>query len=248
MMCLMRSGRSLLEWTALFLLFQVLAAAMPLGAQQSPAGGTTGADAIGGAGSLQLLLARETAGINGRVEILVGDLDPRISLAACSKIEPFLPKGTRAWGKINVGVRCREGAGWTAFIPVTVRVLGSALVARKSLMFGAVPAENDVELVEAELSRDAGVPVSHLDQVEGKMLARAVFSGQILRQEYFRLPPAVAQGDQVKIVASGPGFSISVDGEALSHAQSGQNVRVKTDSGRIVSGIARAGRVVEMRF
>jgi flagella basal body P-ring formation protein FlgA len=233
---------------ALVLLLQVPAGAMLLAAEEAVAGETAAGDAIGAAGNLQLLLARETAGIDGRVEISVGALDPRISLATCSNIEPFLPKGTRAWGKINVGIRCREGAGWTAFIPVTVRVFGSALAARKTLMSGVVPADNDVELVETEVSREAGVPVADLGQLAGKTLARAVFAGQILRQEYFRFPPAVMQGDQVKVVASGPGFSISADGEALSHALNGQNVRVKTDSGRIVSGIARTGRVVEMHF
>ena len=232
-------------WRWLILLAQVFLVVLP--AAQEPAGSRAPVAGTA-AGTLQLLLAQETAGINGRVEVVVGELDPRISLAACSRIEPFLPKGTRAWGKISVGMRCREGATWTVFVPVTVRVFGSALTARKSLMFGTVPAENDVELVETELSREAGIPVADLAQVDGKTLARAVFPGQILRQEYFRAPPAIAQGDQVKIVASGPGFSISVDGEALSHAQNGQNVRVKTDSGRVVSGVARTGRIVELHF
>lgn len=237
--------RCRVAWCWLVWLVQTFMLASSVAAEPIASGQDARASA---AGTLQLLLAQETAGINGRVEIVVGELDPRISLAACSRMEPFLPKGVRAWGKVNVGIRCREGATWTVFIPVTVRVFGTALVARKTLMFGTLPAENDIEPAEAELSREAGTPVADLAQVEGKTLARSVFAGQILRQEYFRSPPAVAQGDQVKIVASGPGFSISVDGEALSHAQTGQNVRVKTDSGRVVSGIARSGRIVELHF
>jgi flagellar basal body P-ring formation protein FlgA len=209
---------------------------------------TTIAAQPGSADSIQMLLERETAGVQGRVEIVVGQLDTRTTLAACEKIEMFLPPGTRAWGRINVGMRCREGAGWTVFVPVTVKVFGLALTAKKSLMFGSTPADSDVELRESELSREAGTPVSDLRQIEGRILARAVLPGQILRTEHFRVAPAISQGDQVKLVASGLGFSISADGEALAHASLGQNIRVKTETGRIVSGTARAGRVVELRF
>jgi flagella basal body P-ring formation protein FlgA len=90
--------------------------------------------------------------------------------------------------------------------------------------------------------------VSDLKQVDGRMLARSLFPGQILRLEHFRAAPAISQGDQVKLVAKGPGFTISADGEALAHALDGQSVRVRTETGRIVSGTARPGRVVELRF
>jgi flagella basal body P-ring formation protein FlgA len=198
--------------------------------------------------SVHMLLERETAGIQGRAEIVVGQLDPRLTLAPCSRIEPFLPVGTRAWGRINVGMRCREGAAWTVFLPVTVSVFGTALTARKALMFGATLADNDVEAVEGELSREPGTPVSDLKQIEGRVLARALFPGQILRVEHFRAAPVIAQGDQVRLVANGPGFTISADGEALAQALEGQSVRVKAETGRIVSGIARPGRIVELRY
>jgi len=198
--------------------------------------------------SIEVLLQRESAGISGRVEIVVGQLDPRLTLAPCSRIEPFLPAGTRAWGRINVGMRCREGANWTVFMPVNVKVFGRALTPKKTLMYGAVLADNDVvESLETELSKEPGVPVSDLIQIDGLLLTRAMYPGQILRMEYFRAAPAISQGDQVKLVATGTGFTISADGEALAHALNGQSVRVRTETGRIVSGIARPGRVVELR-
>jgi flagellar basal body P-ring formation protein FlgA len=199
-------------------------------------------------GGIQMLLERETSGIQGRVEISVGQLDARVVLAPCEKIEPFLPAGTRVWGRINVGMRCLEGARWSVLLPVTVKVFGIALTAKKNLMFGSIPADNDVEPRESELSREPGIPVTDLKQIEGRLLARALFPGQILRMEHFRMAPAIAQGDQVKLVATGQGFTISVDGEALAHALDGQNVRVKTDAGRIVSGVARTGRIVELKY
>jgi flagella basal body P-ring formation protein FlgA len=198
--------------------------------------------------TVKMLLDRETAGINGRVEIAVGQLDPRLTLAPCNRIEPFLPAGTKAWGRIHVGMRCRDGAAWTVFLPVTIKVFGTALAARRPLKSGEAPADNDVEPLESELSREPGLPVSDLKQISGRILARALMPGQLLRMEHFRSAPAVSQGDQVKLVAMGPGFSVSADGEALAHALDGQSVRVKTEAGRIVTGTARPGRIVELKF
>ena len=210
----------------------------------------------------QILLERETAGIAGRAEITIGQIDPRVMLAPCNRIEPFMPPGSRAWGRLNIGMRCRDGAvagagagagalpgaNWTVFIPVTVKVFGPALVAAKSLMSGTAPNEGELETVDSELTREAGTPVTDIRQIEGRVLARSIFPGQVLRLEYFRAAPAIIQGDQVKLVAFGSGFTITTDGEALSQALDGQSVRVRTDVGRIVSGTARAGRVVELRY
>src|SRR5947209_20275302 len=33
-----------------------------------------------------------------RVDVQVGQLDPRLRLAPCQKVEPYLPAGTRLWG------------------------------------------------------------------------------------------------------------------------------------------------------
>jgi len=49
-------------------------------------------------------------------------------------------------------------------------------------------------------------------------------------------------------VGVGSGFSISTDGIALATVAAGELVRVRTDSGRTLSGIARKGRVVEVSF
>jgi flagella basal body P-ring formation protein FlgA len=58
----------------------------------------------------------------------------------------------------------------------------------------------------------------------------------------------VGQGEPVRVVGHGNGFSISADGVALASATAGQSVRVRTESGRIVTGTARAGRLVEVQF
>jgi flagella basal body P-ring formation protein FlgA len=60
--------------------------------------------------------------------------------------------------------------------------------------------------------------------------------------------PAVGQGDPVKLVGRGHGFSITTDAVALAAATEGQPVRVRLESGKILTGTAHDGRIVEVSF
>ena len=71
-------------------------------------------------------------------------------------------------------------------------------------------------------------------------------AGQALRGDLLVAPWAVQQGQTVRTVARGPGFSVSSEGRALNNAADGQLVQVRTPSGQTVSGVARANGVVEI--
>jgi hypothetical protein len=45
-----------------------------------------------------------------RMEVEVGALDRRLTLAPCAQVEPYLPAGSRLWGKTRVGLRCVQGS------------------------------------------------------------------------------------------------------------------------------------------
>ena len=64
-----------------------------------------------------------------RVEVVVGQLDPRLHLAPCERIEPYLPPNVRLWGKSRIGLRCTQGrTAWNVYLPIIVKVWGRALV------------------------------------------------------------------------------------------------------------------------
>ena len=197
--------------------------------------------------AIKLYLEQATTGLPGRVEVKVGALDERIRLAPCARVEPYVPHGARLWGRGSIGLKCLDAAGWNVFLPVEIRVFARALVAARSLQPGESVGPLDVREEEVDLTRLGGVVVAQPGQLEGKTAARMVGQGQVLLQDYFRAPPAVGAGDTVQLVFLGAGFSISADGRALSHALEGQPVRVQTSSGRVVQGIARAGRIVDMK-
>ncbi|MEZ5703721.1 MAG: hypothetical protein R3E42_19780 [Burkholderiaceae bacterium] len=68
---------------------------------------------------------------------VMGSLDSRLRLAPCQRIEPFLPPGTRLWGRSRVGLRCLEGrVHWKVYVPVTIKTWGPASVARPAVPGG----------------------------------------------------------------------------------------------------------------
>ena len=69
-----------------------------------------------------------------------------------------------------------------------------------------------------------------------------------MRQDMLRAQIAVIQNQTVKLVSSGRGFSVSAEGRALGNATEGQPVKVRSASGTVINGIARAGAIVEVTY
>lgn len=181
-----------------------------------------------------------------RVEVRFGPVDLQALPSACTRVEPFIPQGGRLWGRSSLGLRCASGASWSTLLPVTVSAWGQALVAAGPLAAGAVLGAQDLALQEVELSREAAGALREPRQAEGQTLARALAPGQVLRADMVRITAVVQAGDPVRLHILGTGFTITSAGQALSSAGNGQVVRVRTDLGKVLTGVAREGRVVDV--
>jgi flagella basal body P-ring formation protein FlgA len=199
-----------------------------------------------GAERLRLFVEREAGMPAARVEVSIGALDPRVDLGACARLEPFVPSGTKLWGRAWIGVRCVEGPPLIAYLPVQVQVYGPALVATRALPAGSALGPQDVRLEEIELTRERPGVLADPAAVANRVLARPVAAGQALHPDFLRSPPAVSAGDSVRAIYSGKGFTVSVEGRAMASAAEGEAVRIQTATGKTLAGIARAGRVVEI--
>ncbi len=183
-----------------------------------------------------------------RVEIEVGRLDARLKLAPCQRVEPYLPTGVRLWGKTRIGLRCTQGPSpWNVYLPITVKVFGPAWVAAATLAPGATIGAGDLIQADIDFAEESSAIVSDPEQAIGRVLTRRLTAGQGLRSTDIRPRQWFSAGDAVKIIAQGPGFTITGSGEALSHGIEGRSIRVRTDKGRVVSGLATGDRLVEIR-
>lgn len=194
------------------------------------------------------LLARQTAGLPGKVSIEVGDFDPRNQLPACATLDATLPPGTRAWGLVNVAVRCVSPVEWTAYVPARVSVLADYLVARRPIRSGQVVAPDDLDRSSGDLAAQADNTLTDATQAVGHRARYSITAGSVLRMDMLVVPPTVKQGQNVKVIGAGEGFTVANEGRALNAAAPGEVVRVRMSNGQVVSGTARADGNVEIRF
>lgn len=197
---------------------------------------------------LKFFIDGETRKHPGRVEVRLGNLDSKLRLAPCARVEPYLPNGARLWGRTNIGVRCVEGASrWNVYLPIEVRVFAPALVAVRPIAVSQSISAEDIESQDIDITREPPGVLIDPTQLEARVTSRAIMAGTPLRADMLRAKPVIAQGDLVKVVFLGTGFTVAAEGKALAAAGAGQTVRVQMDSGRVVSGTAREGRQVELR-
>ena len=181
------------------------------------------------------------------MEVSVGQLDSRLRLAACAKVEPYVPTGMRLWGKTRLGLRCVDGpVRWNVFLPVQVRAFGPAWVARGSLVAGSALNPTDLMQAEVDWAEDASPVLSDPSQFANAVLTRSINGGQAVRQSMVRAAVAFEAGATVRIVAQGPGFAVTADGQATSQGVIGQSARVRMDGGRIITGTVLDAHTVKV--
>ncbi|MDR0440653.1 MAG: flagellar basal body P-ring formation protein FlgA [Candidatus Accumulibacter sp.] len=222
--------------------------AVPLLAGPAVAGPAATATTAGLYQAVEDFLRTQTQGLPGKVSYHITPLDARTRLARCDAYEPFQPAGAAPWGKTTVGVRCLGPASWTLYVQVRIGVETTYLVAARSLVAGQVIGENDFVVRSGDLGTLPASVLMDAGQALGRTVRFGIGAGQPLRGDQLIAPWAVRQGQTVKTISRGAGFSVSNEGKALNNAQEGQMVHVRTPSGQTVSGIARAGGVVEISY
>jgi flagella basal body P-ring formation protein FlgA len=90
--------------------------------------------------------------------------------------------------------------------------------------------------------------VTDMAQAIGRSTTMSMPSGAPLRLDALRSKPVVQQGQQVRVMSSGAGFQVTTEARAIGNAGEGQVVQVRTAAGAIISGIAKAGGLVEVVF
>lgn len=181
-----------------------------------------------------------------RMEVQVGKLDPRLNLAPCLRVEPYLPSGSKLWGRTRIGMRCVEGAkSWNVFMPVTIRAFGPAWVLVNNVSMGEVLTHEHAMQSEVDWAESPHSIIALPDDWVGQTAARNLTAGMALRQTMVKAPEIFKPGAGVKVLVQGSGFAVTSSGKALESGSAGQNVRVRMENGRTVIGtVNQQGEVV----
>jgi flagella basal body P-ring formation protein FlgA len=184
-----------------------------------------------------------------RMVVQVGALDSRLNLAPCAQVEPYLPPGVRLWGKTRIGLRCVDGVvRWNVFLPVQVQAFGQTWVMRSDVAPGNVLSPDDAVLAEVDWAHEDASVLADPDMWVGQTATRALRTGQTLRHGMVKPSQVFQAGSMVRIVAQGPGFTVTSDGQALSAGVVGEMARVRIGNGRILSGVVLDMRTVKVNL
>lgn len=182
------------------------------------------------------------------VVVKAGRLDPRLRLARCAgPLRASLLSGARLQANASVAVRCREGATWTIYVPVSVRSRIQVWVLRKPEAQGARLSAADLVPQTRLVSGLAAGYVTDLAMLGRSTLRHALPAGAALHTGDLLADFLVHQGQQVVLVASLDGIRVRAHGVALQAGRYGALIRVQNQSSsKVVQGTVQSRNVVDV--
>ena len=177
-----------------------------------------------------------TAQIEGRYEIEVSQLDPRLRMPGCDQqLAATLESPAQPLGRVTVKIRCEGTGPWTVFVPAQVKLLRDVVTVTRPLRRDTVISEGDVALREKDVGTLTQGYLTSLDQVVGMKLIRPTVMDQVISPAHLEQPAIVRKADHVVITASAGSLAVKMPGEALSDGGMGEQIRVRNmNSKRVV--------------
>ncbi|MDM0042931.1 flagellar basal body P-ring formation chaperone FlgA [Variovorax dokdonensis] len=192
--------------------------------------------------AVERLVQAQTAGLPGKASV---SYRTGANLPDCaSDFEAFMPTGQTPWGRVSIGLRCRDAQPWTRYVAANVVIQGTYYVAARAMSAGEALLPGDYVKRTGDLSALPRSIVTDTADLEGVTVSQRIAAGAPLRKDLMRGVVVIQQGQTVQVVAQGAGFAISTEGKAMTQAEAGEAVRARTRDGRLVTGVADAdGRI-----
>jgi len=189
-----------------------------------------------------------TSQTEGRYEIEVNQLDPRMHMPMCDKeLTATLESPATPIGRVTVKVRCDSSSPWTVFVPAQVRLFRDVVTTTRPLKRAGIIEPGDVMLRERDISLINQGYFTALDQAIGQKLTRPTVADQVLTLVHLEQAEVISKGDQVVITARSGTLSVRMPGEALSNGGLREQIRVKNlNSNRVIKAQVIAPGQVEV--
>ncbi|WP_040262282.1 flagellar basal body P-ring formation chaperone FlgA [Pseudomonas massiliensis] len=189
-----------------------------------------------------------TSQTQGRYDIEVANLDPRLRMPQCDQqLSARLESPAVPLGRVTVRVRCEGSSPWTVFVPATVKLYREVVVTTRPLKRDSVIAEGDVAIRERDVGQLNQGFLPSLDQAIGQRVVRPTTMDQVLAPVQIEQPEVIRKGDQVVITARSGTLAVKMPGEALSDGGMNEQIRVRNlNSQRVVKARVTGPAQVEV--
>jgi flagella basal body P-ring formation protein FlgA len=183
--------------------------------------------------------------IDGRYQVEVKQLDPRLRMPLCDKDLTAELQSPRPVGRVNVRVRCEGSSPWTVFVPAQVHLFRNVVTAVRPMKRLSIVSPDDVALRERDVGTLGQGFLATLDQAVGQKVVRPMVIDQVVAPTSLEQPAMVRKGDQVVITARSGSMSVRMPGEALSDGGYNEQIRVRNlNSKRVIkANIVAEGQV-----
>jgi len=182
-----------------------------------------------------VFLQEQAASFPGAMHLTV-DTSRIDNLPECKEPQAFLPGGQRLHSQMSVGIRCLAPQAWTGYVQVNAAIKGTYYVPAHTLKAGTAISRADLNALEGDLLRLSPGVVLDPDLLIGRITTQRIRSGSPIKATTLRHPESIQRGQLVRLEARGAGFVATSEGEAMQAGAPGTQIRVRTESGRIVSG------------
>lgn len=154
----------------------------------------------------------------------------------CSQLSARLPRGQRLRSRTSVEVRCQAPETWKTRVPAEMAIHGYYYVPNRPVEAGDTLSLDDLIGREGDiLSLGRGVAIDP-SRIIGHIAIQRIPQGVPIKLRALRSPESIPRGRHVRIEAHGRGFVITGEGQAMQAGAPGDRIRVRTPSGRIVTG------------
>ena len=189
------------------------------------------------------------AKFGGRDQVLVKVLPPEseLNLSACNQLDISIPNSPISVnGNIRVGVKCLQANSWTVYLSANIQQKKTFFVTSRALPYGQALKSDDFS---TKTDFPDNIPIDALfemRQIVGRTLIQDLPAETVITSKHFSSDVVITNGQTVKVAVSGKGFKIMSEGKAMSNATIGQSVKIKLNSGQIVTGLAQSQGFVEI--
>ncbi|WHP33124.1 flagellar basal body P-ring formation chaperone FlgA [Trabulsiella odontotermitis] len=180
---------------------------------------------------LQAFFTQRLTGFSDDVTVEIRT--PQNQLPQCEQPTLSVPASARLWGNLNVLAQCGSEK---RYLQVNVQAVGNYVVAAQAISRGSKLQPGSVELKRGRLDQLPPRAMLDISQAQDAVSLRDVAPGQPIQLSMLRQSWRVKAGQRVQVIASGDGFYVNGEGQALNNAAVAQNARVRMPSGQVVSG------------
>lgn len=189
-----------------------------------------------------------TTQTEGRYQIQVNPLDPRMTLTQCDKeLTASLESPAQPIGRVTVKVRCEGSLPWTVYVPAQVHLFRQVVIVKRPIKYASIIGEDDIALSERDISQMPQGYLTSIDEAVGQKVTRQMINGQIISPLQMEQAEVVRKGDQVVITAKSGTLQVRMPGEALSDGGLSEQIRVRNlNSQRVIKARVTAPGQVEV--